>query len=65
MLATAKGDQAAADFDITSIVIDEYAECAPALGLAAEASEIERAGRIWWRGREAVSAGEDARRAGG
>jgi hypothetical protein len=42
MTAPADGDQAAADFDITSIVIDEYAECPPLEGLAAEAAEIER-----------------------
>jgi hypothetical protein len=34
--------QATADFDITSIVIDEYAECPPLEGLVAEASEIEQ-----------------------
>ena len=38
----AKGDRAAADFDITSIVIDEYAECAPLEDLAAEASQVEQ-----------------------
>ena len=42
MTASADGDQAAADFDITSIVIDEYAECPPLEGLAEEAAEIER-----------------------
>ena len=42
MTAPADGDQAAADFDITSIVIDEYAECPPLEGLAEEAAEIER-----------------------
>lgn len=42
MLAAADGGRGAAGFDITSIVIDEYAECAPLQGLAAEASEIER-----------------------
>ena len=42
MTTPADGDQAAADFDITSIVIDEYAECPPLEGLAEEAAEIER-----------------------
>jgi hypothetical protein len=42
MTAPADGYQAAADFDITSIVIDEYAECSPLEGLAEEAAEIER-----------------------
>jgi hypothetical protein len=42
MTAPADGDQAAVDFDITSIVIDEYAECPPLEGLAEEAAEIER-----------------------
>lgn len=42
MTAPADGDQAAADFDITSIVIDEYAECPPLEGLSEEAAEIER-----------------------
>jgi hypothetical protein len=42
MTAPADGDEGAADFDITSIVIDEYAECPPLEGLAEEAAEIER-----------------------
>jgi hypothetical protein len=42
MLAGVERGRTAADFDITSIVIDEYTECAPLEGLAAEASEIER-----------------------
>jgi hypothetical protein len=42
MTTPADGNQAAADFDVTSIVIDEYAECPPLEGLAEEAEEIER-----------------------
>lgn len=42
MPTAVESGRTAADFDITSVVIDEYAECAPLEGLAAEASEIER-----------------------
>jgi hypothetical protein len=42
MTDSGNGDQARADFDVTSIVIDEYAECPPLEGLAEEAAEIER-----------------------
>jgi energy-coupling factor transporter ATP-binding protein EcfA2 len=42
MTAQADGDHTAADFDITSIVIDEYAEYPPLEGLAEEAAEIEQ-----------------------
>ena len=66
MTAPADGDQAAADFDITSIVIDEYAECPPLEGLAEEAAEIERLlAEFGGLCREPVSAWQDAGRAGG
>lgn len=42
MTAPADGDREAIDFDITSIVIDEYAECPPLEGLTEEAAEIEQ-----------------------
>ncbi len=42
MTAPTDGDQFATGFDITSIVIDEYAECPPLEGLVEEAAEIER-----------------------
>ena len=42
MTTPADDDQGVVDFDITSIVIDEYAECPSLEGLAQEAAEIER-----------------------